>query len=127
MELERPLHFEPVPKEITNDNLRTWALSFNKELIANEAAWSVDYFKQALTRIHIKLITNQCAMERFILLLLGLNLHKKEDGNLDFEYTLNFLKKGIEILRGLFSQEARRADVHLKICIIYLHQAFLRI
>jgi hypothetical protein len=86
----------------------------NKELIANEAAWSVNYFKQALTRIHIKLVTNQCAMERFILLLLGLNLHKKEDGNLDFEYTLNFFKKSIEILRGLLSQEARPVDVHLK-------------
>jgi hypothetical protein len=31
-------------------------------------------------------------MERFFLLPVGLNLHKKEDGNLDFEYTLNFLK-----------------------------------
>ena len=78
MELERPLHFEPVPKEITNDNLRTWALSFNKELIANEAAWSVDYFKQALTRIHIKLITNQCAMERFICYCLVLISIKKK-------------------------------------------------
>ena len=44
-ELERPLHYEPIPKEITNDNLRMWALSFNKELITNKAAaWSVDHF-----------------------------------------------------------------------------------
>ena len=77
-ELEKPLHYEPIPKEITNDNLRIWALSFNKELIANEAAaWSVDYFTQSLSQLHPKLVTNQCAMERFILLLLGLNLHKK--------------------------------------------------
>jgi hypothetical protein len=53
-------------------------------------------------------------MERFILLLLGLNLHKKEDGNLDFEYTLNFLNKCIEILRRLFSEEASEVDVHIK-------------
>jgi hypothetical protein len=59
-----------------------WALSFNNELIANEAtAWSVDYFKQSLTQFHSNLATNQCAMEKFILLLLGLNLHKIEDGD----------------------------------------------
>ena len=95
--------------------MRIWALSFNQELISNkESAWSVDYFKQSLTLLHPKLVTNQCAMERFILLLVGLNLHKKEDGNLDFEYTLNFLNKCIEILRGLFSQQAGTVAMHLK-------------
>src|SRR5919106_3859882 len=115
IELEKPLHYEPIPKEITSDHLRLWALSFNQELITNkESAWSVDYFKQSLTNLHPKLINNQCAMERLILLLVGLNLLKKDDGNLDFEYTLNFLKKCIEILRGLFSQEASMVDVHIK-------------
>src|SRR5215467_8197064 len=76
-ELEKPTHYEPIPKEITNDNLRIWALSFNKDLIRNEEAWSVDYLKQSLTQLHSKLITNQCAMEKFILLLL--NLHKRDD------------------------------------------------
>jgi very-short-patch-repair endonuclease len=114
-ELEKPLHYEPIPKEITSDHLRLWALSFNQELITNkESAWSVDYFKQSLIQLHPKLINNQCAMERFILLLVGLNLHKKDDGKLDFEYTLNFLKKCIEILRGLFNQEASMVDVHIK-------------
>ena len=113
-ELEKPLHYEPIPKEITNDNLRIWALSFNKELIINEATWSVDYFRQSLTQLHPKLATNQCAVEKFILLLLGLNLHKREDGNLDFEYTLNFLKRSIEILKDLFSKEANTVDIHLK-------------
>jgi len=76
-------------------------------LIRNEEAWSVDYFKQSLTQLHPKLITNQCAMEKFILLLFGLNLHKRDDGNdLDFKYTLNFLNKSIEILKGLFKTDA---------------------
>jgi very-short-patch-repair endonuclease len=115
IELEEPLHYEPIPKEITSDHLRFWALSFNQELITNkESAWSVDYFKKSLTQLHPKLVTNQCAMERLILLLVGLNLLKKDDGNLDFEYTLNFLKRCIEILRGLFSQEASMVDVHIK-------------
>jgi very-short-patch-repair endonuclease len=113
-ELEKPLHYEPIPKEITNDNLRIWAVSFNKELTINEATWSVSYFKQSLTRLHPKLVTNQCAVEKFILLLLGLNLHKREDGNLDFEYTLNFLKRSIQILKSLFSEEANTVATHLK-------------
>ena len=113
-ELEKPLHYEPIPKEITNDTLRMWALSFNKELIINETTWSVEYFRQSLTQLHPKLVTNQCAVEKFILLLLGLNLHKKEDGNLDFEYTLNFLKRSIEILKDLFSKEANTVAIHLK-------------
>src|SRR5919197_5905694 len=83
-ELEKPLHYEPMPREITNDHLRLWALYFNQELIANkESAWHVGYFKQSMTQLPPKLVTNQCAMERFILLLVGLNLHKKDDGNLD--------------------------------------------
>jgi very-short-patch-repair endonuclease len=104
--------YDPMPKEV-NFNLQLWALSFNKEL--NDGMWSVDYFKDSLTRLHPKLVTNQCAMERLILLLLGLNLHKREDGSLDFEYSLNFLKKSIEILRGLFGEEeGNMAAIHLK-------------
>jgi hypothetical protein len=54
-------------------------------------------------------------MEKLILLLLGLNLHKREDGSLDFEYSLNFLKKSIEILSGLFGEEEdNMAAIHLK-------------
>jgi very-short-patch-repair endonuclease len=113
-EMEKPLHYEPIPIEITNDTLRMWALSFNKELIINETTCSVEYFRQSLTQLHPKLVTNQCAVEKFILLLLGLNLHKKEDGNLDFEYTLNFLKRSIEILKDLFSKEANTVAIHLK-------------
>lgn len=113
-EMEKPLHYEPIPKEITNDTLRMWALSFNKELIINETTCSVEYFRQSLIQLHPKLVTNQCAVEKFILLLLGLNLHKKEDGNLDFEYTLNFLKRSIEILKDLFSKEANTVAIHLK-------------
>jgi very-short-patch-repair endonuclease len=115
IELEKPLHYEPIPRDITSDHLRVWALSFNQQLIANQQeAWSVEYFNQSLTKLHPKLVTNQCIMERLILLLVGLNLLKKDDENLDFEYTLNFLKKCIEILRGLFNQEASMVDVHIK-------------
>ncbi len=112
--LKKPMHYEPVQKEIS-DNLQIWAVSFNKELKNDEMRWSIDYFKESLTRLHPKLVTNQCTMEKFILLLLGLNLHKREDGSLDFEYSLNFLKKCIEILRSLFGEEeGNMAAIHLK-------------
>jgi very-short-patch-repair endonuclease len=110
--LKKLTNYDPIPKEV-NFYLQLWAVSFNKEL--NDEMWSVDNFKESLTRLHPKLITNQCAMEKFILLLLGLNLRKREDGRLDFEYALTFLKKSIEILRGLFGEEdGNMAAIHLK-------------
>ena len=104
---------EPVPKDI-QEKLQFWALKFNKEL--NDEKWSADYFKESLRRFHPALVTNQCAMERLILLLLGLNLHKGQDGiSLDFEYSSNLLKKGIEIIRSIFGEEEdNAAAIHLK-------------
>ena len=48
--------------------------------------------------------------------LLGLNLHKTQDGSsLDFEYSSNLLKKGIEIIRGIFGGvEGDAAAIHLR-------------
>jgi hypothetical protein len=83
------MDYDRIPKEIIS-NLRICAASFNKEL-NNERWWSADCFKESLARLHPTLVTNQCAMERLILLLLGLNLYKREDGSLDFEYSLTFL------------------------------------
>jgi hypothetical protein len=109
--LEEPLDYDPMQREIAN-NLTIWAISFNKEL--KDERWSVDYFKKSLARFHSKLVTNQCAMERLILLLIGLNLRKREDGILDFEYSSNLLKQGIEILRYLFGDKGNMAAIHLK-------------
>ena len=69
-----------------------------------------------LRQFHLGIVSNQCAMERPILLLLGLNLRKTQDGNsLDFEYSSNLLKKGIEIIRGIFGEEeGNTAAIHLK-------------
>ena len=112
--LKKPMDYEPIQKEV-NFNLQLWAISFNKELKNDETLWSVDNFKESLARLHPILVTNQCATEKFILLLLGLNLHKREDGSLDFEYSLTFIMKCIEILKGLFGEEeGNMAAVHLK-------------
>jgi hypothetical protein len=104
-------HHESIPSDIY-EKLQFWAIEFNKEL--DNEKWSPDYFKESLIRFHPGLVINQCAMERLILLLLGLNLRKKEDGILDFEYSSNLLKRSIEILRCLFSEEGNMAAIHLK-------------
>ena len=111
--LKATAHHESVPEDI-DEKLQFWALEFNKEL--NDEKWSANYFKESLKRFHPGLVSNQCAMERLILLLLGLNLRKMQDGiSLDFEYSSNLLKKGIEILRGIFGEEeGDAAAIHIR-------------
>ena len=76
--LEAKAHRKSVPKDI-DENLQIWAFEFSKEL--NDEKWLADYFKESLKLFHPRLVSNQCAMERLILLLLGLNLRKTQDGN----------------------------------------------
>ena len=111
--LEDTAHHGFIPKDI-DEKLQFWALEFNKEL--NHEKWTANHFKESLIRFHPQLIANQCAMERLILLLLGLNLRKTQDGiSLDFEYSSNLLKKGIEIIRDVFGEEeGNTAAIHLK-------------
>lgn len=72
-ELKKPIYIEPIPKVI-QFNLDFWAKSLNEEL--NDESWSVDFFRKTLSKFHPELVKNQCAMERLILLLHGLNLRK---------------------------------------------------
>ena len=110
--LKATAHHESVPKDI-DEKLQFWALEFNKEL--NDEKWSANYFKKSLIQFHPQLVSNQCAMERLILLLLGLNLRTQDGSSLDFEYSSNLLKKGIEIIRDIFGEEeGNMAAIHLK-------------
>ena len=114
IKLKATAHRESVPKDI-DEKLQFWAIEFNKEL--NDEKWTADIFKEYLKRFHPRLVANQCAMERLILLLLlGLNLRGTQGGiSLDFEYSLNLLKKGIEILRSIFGgAQGDAAAIHLR-------------
>lgn len=55
-------------------------------------------------------------MERLILLLHGLNLRKTQDGNnkLDFEHSLHFFKKSLNLLEEIFPENGNMAAIHLK-------------
>jgi hypothetical protein len=53
-------------------------------------------------------------MERLILSLSGLTLHKDQDGGLDFKHSMKLFERCIDILRVLFDKEGEMAAVHLK-------------
>ena len=111
-ELKKPLEIEPIPKDI-QFNLAIWATEFNKKL--NDESWSVEFFRESLSQYHPELSKNQCAMEKLILVLHGLNLRKtSDDGNLDFEYSLKFFKKSLNLLKELFPKNGNMAAIHLK-------------
>jgi hypothetical protein len=59
------------------------------------------------------LVQNQSALERFMLLLLGLNL-KTDDGILDFEHSAEVFGKTIQIIREIFGEQGETAGIHLK-------------
>ncbi len=111
-ELKKPLEIKPIPKDI-QFNLAIWATEFNKKL--KDESWSVEFFRESLLQYHPELAKNQCAMEKLILVLHGLNLRKTSDGgNLDFEYSLIFFKKSLNLLKGLFPENGNMAAIHLK-------------
>ncbi len=45
---------------------------------SKENNWTTDYFKESLSQYDQRIVSNECAMERFMLQLLGLNLRKKK-------------------------------------------------
>jgi hypothetical protein len=110
--LKMPQHYDPVPKEI-DFMLQVWASQFSKGL--DDDKWIAEHFMKVLSQFHPELTTNQCAMERLILLLLGLKLHKLYDEILDFEHSSNLLKKGIAILKELFRDRGEMAIIHFKV------------
>jgi very-short-patch-repair endonuclease len=111
-ELKKPLEIEPIPKDI-QFNLAIWATEFNKKL--NDENWSVEFFRESLSHYHPELSKNQCAMEKLILVLHGLNLRKTSDGShLDFEFSLKFFKKSLNLLNELFPENGSMTVIHLK-------------
>lgn len=103
--------YDSIPKYV-QDKISQWAVEFNRSL--KEELWTADYFKLHLPDYDSILVQNQSALERFMLLLLGLNLKTGDDGALDFEYSAQVFGKGIEIIRGIFGEQGATASIHLK-------------
>jgi very-short-patch-repair endonuclease len=103
--------YDSIPKYV-QDKISQWAVEFNRFL--KEELLTADYFKLHLPDYDLILVQNQSALERFMLLLLGLNLKTGDDGALDFEYSAQVFGKGIEIIREIFGEQGARASIHLK-------------
>ena len=111
-ELKKPLEIKPIPKEF---ELEDWVQKLNDELDDDVERWSIDSIKESLSRFHPELVKNQCAMEKFMLSLFGYRLRKTKDGNnLDFEYSLEFFKKSLHLLKNLFPENGNMAVIHIK-------------
>lgn len=103
--------YDSIP-DYVQDNISQWVIAFNQSL--KEDSWIADYFKLRLPDYDSVLVQNQSALERFMLLLLGLNLKTGEDGILDFEHSAEIFGKGIHIIREIFGQQGETAGIHLK-------------
>jgi len=94
IEIVKPDGYDSIPLYI-HDNISRWAVSFNQSL--REESWTAYYFKQQLPKLELILVTNQSALERFMLLLLGLNLKTSDEGILDFEYSAIYHDKRLNV------------------------------
>lgn len=103
--------YDSIPGYV-QDHISQWAIAFNQSL--KEDSWTAEYFKLRLPDYDSVLVKNQSALERFMLLLLGLNLKTGEDGILDFENSAEVFGKGIQIIREIFGEQGETAGIHLK-------------
>jgi len=103
--------YDSIPEYLQN-NISQWAIAFNHSL--KEESWTADYFKLRLPDYDSALVQNQSALERFMLLLLGLNLKTGDDGILDFKHSAEVFGKGIQIIREIFGEQGETAGIHLK-------------
>ena len=103
--------YDSIPEYIRN-NISQWAIAFNHSL--KDKSWTADYFKLHLPDYDSVLVQNQSALERFMLLLLGLNLKTGDDGILDFKHSAKVFGKGIQIIREIFGEQGETAGIHLK-------------
>ena len=111
IEIVKPASYDSIPKYI-QDNILQWSIAFSQSL--KEESWTASYFKLHLPYYDSILVVNQSALERFMLLLLGLNLKTSEDGSLDFENSAEVFGKSILIVRKIFGEQGETAGIHLK-------------
>lgn len=107
---------EPLPEDLWI-LIPAWTVALNSKLSFEN--WTGDYFKQILSVYDTRLVTNQCAMERIILYLLGLNVRDENDvgknsvnNMIDFEYYYILFNRAMAILSELFEDQV--AAIYLK-------------
>jgi hypothetical protein len=106
-------NYNPLPEDL--EQLPTsMAIMFNSQQQFNnskENNWTTEYFKESLSQYDQRIVSNKCAMERFMLQLLGLNLCRKEDLNaynaiiIDFEHFSILFGKVIKIISDILGSQ----------------------
>lgn len=111
-----PARLEPLSKDLER-LIPAWTRALNSKLTFEN--WSASYFQKILSEFDMRLVTNQCAVERMILYLLGLNVLDKQDAEknhagkmIDFESFHSFFERALAILSEMFADQF--ADIYLK-------------
>ena len=104
-----PSRLEPLPEDLER-LIPAWTVALDTKLTFEN--WTARYFKQILSVYDSRLVTNQCAMERMILYLLGLNILDRQDagenhvGNMiDFEHFHRLFDRAMAIVSELFEDQ----------------------
>jgi hypothetical protein len=92
-------NFEALAEDLYN-SISKHAIEFNQQLHGRD--WTSDFFKETLPKHDERLITNQCATERLILQLIGLNLRKGQDNLIDFEHHSKLFRTAMGILSDIY-------------------------
>ena len=82
-------------------------LKFIKDKENEEEVWNANFFKEHLSFNDKKIVENSCAMERFMLQLMGLNLKKRKESHdesfIDFLDYSEIFNKSIRVLDSMFN------------------------
>ncbi len=92
-------YYEPLPEDLEN-SIGVHAIAFNLQL--NGRDWTSDFFRENLPKYDQRILSNQCAIERLLLQLIGLNLRKGQDNIIDFEHHAKIFRTATNILSELF-------------------------
>lgn len=116
--IDKPIESKKIPFDI-EINLSEWTKLYNNEINKGNMNITATNFKNVLEKFHPDLLKNECALERIILGLIGLNLKIDQNNVIDFESSAKLLEKYIDIMQELFpsynsNQEKNRINIFLK-------------
>ncbi len=84
--------------------LTEYVHELNKRILAD--GWTASLFKDFLSGLNPDPSTNRCAMQKIMLMLLGLNFSASKDGTADFQNYAVLFGKATNILREFFGEIA---------------------
>jgi very-short-patch-repair endonuclease len=100
--IKEPEESKEIPFDI-QEKLTGWTKFYNDKINKENLTITANNFENILEKLHLGLLKNECALERIILGLIGLNLKVDQNNNLiNFESSVKLLEKYIDIMQELF-------------------------